>query len=336
MRVARLTIELLRPVPLGRVEVAVRTLRPGRKVQLIEASLSAGGTEVARATGLRIRVADRPLPEGAHETGTLADPSDALAWTFERVGPLNFGAAMEFAPLVGGPGQVGRATVWFRLRVPVVAGEETSPLMRVAAAADFGNGVSAVVDWNGGWMFINPDLTIHLSRYPRGEWVALEAVTHASDDGIGFAESAPLRRGRPHRPLGPEPPVRHALARLAARALTRLSRIFSIRIMQTLRWRRVGRALRRAPRVRRPGRGAADGPAGRVPRRARGVPGQAPPGDEPGRAARVRAGPEGRVPAGPARDRDHRARGGGGDRRRRARVPVRRDPPPGPDRPPGA
>jgi hypothetical protein len=194
VRVARLTIELLRPVPLGRVEVSVRTLRPGRKVQLIEASLSAGGTQVARATGLRIREADRPLPEGAHEDsrkdGTLPDPSQALAWTFERVGPLGFGAAVEFAPLVGGPGQVGRATVWFRLRVPMVAGEETSPLMRVAAAADFGNGISAVVDWNGGWMFINPDLTIHLSRYPRGEWVALEAVTHASDDGIGFAESA--------------------------------------------------------------------------------------------------------------------------------------------------
>jgi acyl-coenzyme A thioesterase PaaI-like protein len=189
VRVARLTVELLRPVPLGRVEVRARTLRPGRKVQLVEASILAGDTEVARATGLRIREATVPLPEGAHETGKLADPSDALAWTFERVGPLNFGAAMEFAPLVGGPGQIGRATVWFRLRVPVVAGEETSPLMRVAAAADFGNGISAVVDWDGGWMFINPDLTIHLSRYPRGEWVALEAVTHGSDDGIGFAES---------------------------------------------------------------------------------------------------------------------------------------------------
>jgi hypothetical protein len=193
-RVARLTIELLRPVPLGRVEITTRTSRPGKKVQLIEASLSAGGTEVARATGLRIREADVPLPERAHEDsnaeGRIADPSQAQAWAFERIGPLSFGSAMEFAPLVGGPGQVGRATVWFRLRVPVVAGEETSPLMRVAAAADFGNGVSSVVDWNGGWMFINPDLTIHLGRYPRGEWVALEAVTHASDEGIGFAESA--------------------------------------------------------------------------------------------------------------------------------------------------
>ncbi len=188
-RVARLTIELLRPVPLGRVEVRTRTLRPGKKVQLIEASVLAGDTEVARATGLRIREHDVPLPEGAHDRSRLPERANALAWTFERAGPINFGAAMEFAPLVGGPGQVGPATVWFRLRVPVVAGEETSPLMRVAAAADFGNGISAVVDWNGGWMFINPDLTIHLGRYPRGEWVALEAVTYASDDGIGFAES---------------------------------------------------------------------------------------------------------------------------------------------------
>jgi hypothetical protein len=62
--------------------------------------------------------------------------------------------------------------------------------MRVAAAADFGNGVSSVVDWNSGWMFINPDLTIYLSRYPTSDWVALDAVTYPSDRGVGFAESA--------------------------------------------------------------------------------------------------------------------------------------------------
>jgi hypothetical protein len=190
-RVVRLTIELLRPVPLGRVEIHARTIRPGKKVQLVEASLLANGTEVARATGLRIREAEVPLPDGAHDGARLPDPSTAPPFEFvPRVGPLSFGAVMEFAPIAGGPHLVGPATVWFRLRVPVVAGEETSPLMRVAAAADFGNGVSALVDWNGGWMFINPDLTIHLSRDPTGEWIALDAVTHGSDDGIGFAESA--------------------------------------------------------------------------------------------------------------------------------------------------
>ena len=68
---------------------------------------------------------------------------------------------MEFAPAHGDiESGRPRRRCWFRLRVPIVAGEENSPLMRVAAAADFGNGVSSVVDWNSGWMFINPDLTI--------------------------------------------------------------------------------------------------------------------------------------------------------------------------------
>jgi hypothetical protein len=72
----------------------------------------------------------------------------------------------------------------------MVVGEETSPLMRVAATADFGNGVSAVVDWNSNWQFINPDLTIYVSRYPQGEWIAIDAVTHPSDRGVGYAEVA--------------------------------------------------------------------------------------------------------------------------------------------------
>ena len=193
MQVARLTIELLRPVPLGRDRGAARTLRPGKKVQLVEASLL-GRRHRGRARDRAAdpREADLPLPEDARRDRDARGSVEGVARaTFERVGPLIFGAAMEFRPSSAGRiDEVGRATVWFRLRVPMVAGEETSPLMRVAAAADFGNGVSSVVDWNAGWMFINPDLTIYLSRYPRGEWVALEAVTHASDDGVGFAESA--------------------------------------------------------------------------------------------------------------------------------------------------
>lgn len=190
MHVARITIELLRPVPLGRVEVQTRIIRPGKKVQLIEASLIANDTEVARATGLRIRTKNLPLPAETRITDQLPMSATIETFAFERVGPVMFGAAMEFRPARGHIEDVGPAAVWFRLRAPIVAGEENSPLMRVAAAADFGNGVSSVVNWNSGWMFINPDLTITLSRYPTGEWVALDAVTYPSDDGVGFAESA--------------------------------------------------------------------------------------------------------------------------------------------------
>lgn len=189
MHVARLTIELLRPVPLGRVEVRTRTMRPGKKVQLIEASLLADGTEVARAVGLRIREKALELPESSRVAERALPGPEGKPFLFEGLGPVTFGAAMEIVTVDGGIDQVGRATVWFRLRVPFIAGEEISPLMRVAATADFGNGVSAVVDWNAGWLFINPDLTVYLSRYPVGEWVALDASTFPSDRGVGYAES---------------------------------------------------------------------------------------------------------------------------------------------------
>jgi hypothetical protein len=171
--------------------VQTRTVRPGKKVQLVEATIVAEGTEVARAVGLRIREIPLDLPGPPREPDRLElGPDAGEPFGFPRVGPISFGGAMEIAPVRGSIDRVGGATVWFRLAVPLVAGEETSPLMRVAAAADFGNGVSAVVDWNAGWLFINPDLTIYLSRYPTTEWVAIDAVTHPSDRGVGFAEAA--------------------------------------------------------------------------------------------------------------------------------------------------
>jgi hypothetical protein len=78
--------------------------------------------------------------------------------------------------------------VWFRLRVPVVAGETPTPLQRVTAAADFGNGVSAALA-RGEYLFINPDLSIHLHRYPAGEWIGLDATTAAEPVGVGLAVS---------------------------------------------------------------------------------------------------------------------------------------------------
>lgn len=85
-------------------------------------------------------------------------------------------------------GVPGPATDWIRLRVPVVPGEEPSPLQRVAAAADFGNGISGVAEFDQ-LLFINPDLTVHLHRLPAGEWVCLDAVTWMEDRGVALAES---------------------------------------------------------------------------------------------------------------------------------------------------
>jgi hypothetical protein len=88
-----------------------------------------------------------------------------------------------------------------RMRQPLVAGEEPSPLQRTLVAADVGNGVSATLDYRR-YLFINVDLTVHLERMPEGEWVCVDAVTLPQANGIGTAESVLSdRRGRIGRAL---------------------------------------------------------------------------------------------------------------------------------------
>jgi hypothetical protein len=72
--------------------------------------------------------------------------------------------------------------------VPLVAGEPTSPLQTLAAASDFGNGISPIVSWED-HVFINPDLTLYVERPPTGEWVCLQSETRISSGGVGIAES---------------------------------------------------------------------------------------------------------------------------------------------------
>ena len=191
MQVARLTVELLRPVPLQPVTIVSRWGRPGRKVQLVESSLRAGDVEVARAVGLRIRRVDLPVPalsEPSPPPGPQSGSVSSPPWG-ELAAPGYHSHAVEHRFVAGGFDRAGPSTDWIRLRVPLVAGEETSPLCRVPAAADFGNGISWVLSRLDGWVFINPDLTIHLHRMPVGEWVCLEAVTWVAGHGVGMAES---------------------------------------------------------------------------------------------------------------------------------------------------
>jgi hypothetical protein len=114
---------------------------------------------------------------------------------------VTFGWAMEIVRAKGEIGVAGPAAMWFRLRVPMVSGESVSPLMRVAAAADFGNGISGATTWDD-HLFINPDLTIYLHRLPEGEWVGLDAITWPTSHGVGMAEAALFDgRGRIGRSL---------------------------------------------------------------------------------------------------------------------------------------
>jgi hypothetical protein len=189
--VARVTVELMRPVPLAPLELKVRTFRPGRKVQWLEAMLSdESGHEVARATVLRLRSDDVDTSGSVHPEVEAPPPPDAVE---HQKFPFGEGAIgfwnVHDVRLVRGSWMVpGPGIAWFRLNCPVIAGEPLSPIARVAAAADFGSGVSNPVRLTNA-NAINPELTVHVHRHPAGEWVCLESGAWAQPHGVGMAET---------------------------------------------------------------------------------------------------------------------------------------------------
>lgn len=197
---ARLSFEFLRPIPMEPLQLATSISRPGRRVQALHAELSANGVLVCKASALRVTPAPEHLPDRAlaqldgRYGPTLAAPQEGrdVHFTLDDNGHKSFaGTAMEMRflrghSLHGEPS--GEATVWMRLRHPVLAGEQPTPLARLAAAADFGNGVAFVLPFDE-YLFINADLTISLDRRPQGEWIALDARTLLEPSGIGWAES---------------------------------------------------------------------------------------------------------------------------------------------------
>lgn len=191
--VSRVAVELLRPVPIRTLTLTTRTTRPGRRVQLVETVMRDGDTEVARAVGLRTRVAALPEAPPTPPISPL-DPPDSLpsrGSPFEMPGQSFITHAVELRPIsMGGMGggPPGEGKVWFRARVPLVAGEQLTPASRVLMAADAQGGMSAVLDFTR-YTFINPDLTVYLHRYPAGEWIGIDCQSWVDPTGSGMAES---------------------------------------------------------------------------------------------------------------------------------------------------
>jgi hypothetical protein len=197
-QVARITLEILRPVPLGRLEVSAALVRPGRSVELIEGTLTDGEQELIRARAWRIRTEDLELPADLPRDGPPPGPEHGEAKDFPVVSQIGYWKGMEYSFVEGSFLEPGPAVVWLRMRVPLVDDEEPSPLVRVLAAADSGNGVSATLDWRN-HLFINTDLTVHLHRMPEGEWVCLDAATIPEPNGIGMADT---KLSDEHGPIG--------------------------------------------------------------------------------------------------------------------------------------
>lgn len=189
MRVARLTFDIVRPVPVAALTVTTRPVRSGRSVEVVEAELGPdGGPTVMRVTALLIRTADGAAPSVPAGPAEVGDPETATAMPFFSVPYEGYHTGMDFRFSAGSFTSPGPATCWFRMKVPLVEGETPSALTRVLVAADTGNGISATLDPRR-HLFVNTDLTVHLYRYPAGEWVCLAARTAIEADGIGLTDT---------------------------------------------------------------------------------------------------------------------------------------------------
>ena len=191
-RLTRVTVELLRPVPVVALRVTTELLRPGAKVATLEATLSRvdDGQVLARARAQRIRTADVEFSDGTVDAVPAFPDAATELSHWPGAAQLAFhSTAVEHRILRGDFGRPGPVFDWVRLQVPVVPDEQPTGWQRAVAVADFANGLSAVVPFDGSTMFINPDLTVHLWREPVGEWIGTDAVTRTSSSGIGMSDA---------------------------------------------------------------------------------------------------------------------------------------------------
>jgi acyl-coenzyme A thioesterase PaaI-like protein len=198
LRLTRLTVDFLGPLPLGDLDAAVTVPRPGRRIALAEATLSAGGRTFAVGRGWFIDAGaaggERPVDlagdqNAAGEVAPLAAapplPGEQPQRFFSGDHTFGYGAANEWRFTSGGFDTLGPAGVWSRARVPLLTDRPMTGLARLLVLADAANGISGDLPF-GEWVFIPPGITVTFLREPTGEWVHLAARTTLGDDGIGL------------------------------------------------------------------------------------------------------------------------------------------------------
>lgn len=191
MQVVRLSIDLLKPVPITALRVTVQERVGGKRRRLLNAELRRADDDTplacAQALLLRREAIELP-PQPCHDPVSPKAVAESTPYGFGFFNAdLGYHTAMELRLAAGGLG-TGATCMWMRARVPLVAGEALSPLQRVMLVADSGNGVSMVLDPQR-FAFTNPDLTVNLRRDAVGDWIGLDARTHFQQNGLGMAES---------------------------------------------------------------------------------------------------------------------------------------------------
>ncbi len=174
----RMAYDIFAPVPVGPVRVRTSVVRPGRRIELLEAVLS--GVEdrpLMRLSAWRMRTREDGavtggLPHPAATGPQESRPEDAAFFTEE----IAYHRALEWRFASGSFNSPGPASAWTAARCELVAGEPMTPLQHLLVMTDAASGISAALDWTSA-TFANVDLLVSLHRPPRGDWLGMDAAT---------------------------------------------------------------------------------------------------------------------------------------------------------------
>ena len=186
MQIVRITLDLMRPVPIAPLKVQTEVLREGRKIQLAAVNLLANDVVVVRGSVLKVRADSLPLPSNIADAPVELPPPDRGRPLEPRFAANPFVTGLSVRAVRGAFLEPGPAAIWYRVDRPIVEGAGISQAMRAVIAADFCNGTSSVLDFDQ-WTFLNADLTVSLSRAPVGDWILLDAESWIGPDGAGIA-----------------------------------------------------------------------------------------------------------------------------------------------------
>lgn len=186
MQITRVTLDLMRPVPVAPLSIESEILREGRKIQLCAVRLKADGVVVVSASVLKIKAGSQELPPDIGDLPvSYPGPDQSMVEPADHAGSP-FTKCISMRAASGRFGMVGPAAIWFRVDRPLIEGSAVSQAMRAVVAADFTNGTSSTLDFRE-WTFINADLTVSLARQPVGEWILVDGETLIGPTGAGLA-----------------------------------------------------------------------------------------------------------------------------------------------------
>ncbi|MFF8285282.1 thioesterase family protein [Streptomyces albus] len=182
---SRISFDILGRLATDECEVRVETVRPGRTIELVEATVLIAGRPVVRARAWFLASLDTGAVAGGG-AAPLTPPGALDTWDMTSVWPGGYIATLDMRPLAAP--QPGRTTTWVSTDVGLVGGEEAGPLASYVALVDTANGI-AVRQPPTAWMFPNVDLTIHLHRQPEGRWTGLDTTVVFGPTGQGITST---------------------------------------------------------------------------------------------------------------------------------------------------